>query len=76
MVMTVNAGNSSAFYCAQVSLGDQNDEDTEIIFISGVKSFIPEHSYRLATPSIVDSNKTINGMMIIGEGNITVSISR
>lgn len=76
MIMTIHAGNSSAFYCAQVSLGDQNDEDTEVIFISGVKSFIPEHSYRLVTPSIVDSNKTISGMTIIGAGNISVSISR
>ena len=76
MVMTVSAGNSSAFYCAQVTLGDQNDEDAEIIYISGVKSFIPEHSYRLVSPSIVDSNKTISGMTVIGSGNISVSISR
>ena len=76
LVMTISAGNSSAFYCAQVTLGDQNDEDTEIIYISGVKSFIPEHSYRLVSPSIVDSNKTISGMTVIGNGNISVSISR
>lgn len=76
MVMTVSAGNSSAFYCAQVTLGDQNDKDAEIIYISGVKSFIPEHSYRLVSPSIVDSNKTISGMTVIGAGNISVSISR
>ena len=76
MVMTVIAGNTSAFYCAQVTLGDQNDKDAEIIYISGVKSFISEHSYRLVSPSIVDSNKTISGMTIIGTGNITVSISR
>ena len=76
MVMTVSAGNSSAFYCAQVTLGDQHDEDAEIIYISGVKSFIPEHSYRLVSPSIVDSNKTISGMTVIGAGNISVSISR
>ena len=76
MVMTVSAGNSSTFYCAQVTLGDQNDEDAEIIYISGVKSFIPEHSYRLVSPSIVDSNKTISGMTVIGAGNISVSISR
>ena len=76
MVMTVSAGNNSAFYCAQVTLGDQNDEDAEIIYISGVKSFISEHSYRLVSPSIVDSNKTISGMTIIGTGNISVSISR
>ena len=76
MIMTVNTGNSSAFYCAQVTLGDQNDENAEIIFISGVQSFIPEHSYRLVSPSIVDNNKTISGMTIIGTGNISVSISR
>ena len=76
MVMTVSTGNTSAFYCAQVTLGDQNDEDAEIIYISGVKSFISEHSYRLVSPSIVDRNKTISGMTIIGTGNITVSISR
>ena len=76
MVMTVNAGNYSAFYCVHVTLGDQNDEDAEIIYISGVKSFIPEHSYRLVSPSIVDSNKTISGMTVIGAGNISVSISR
>lgn len=76
MVITVNAGNSSVFYCAQVTLGDKNDMDAEIIYISGVKSFIPEHSYRLVSPSIVDSNKTVSGMTIIGTGNIMVSISR
>ena len=76
LVMTISAGNSSAFYCAQVTLGDLNDEDTEIIYISGVKSFIPEHSYRLVSTSIVDSNKTISGMTVIGTGNISVSISR
>ena len=76
MVMTVSAGNSSAFYCVQVTLGDQNDEDAETIYISGVKSFIPERSYRILSPSIVDSNKTISGMTVIGAGNITVSIFR
>ena len=76
MVMTVNAGISSAFYCVQVTLGDQNDEDAEIIYISGVKSFIPEHSYRLVSPSMVDGSKAISGMTLIGAGNISVSISR
>ena len=76
MVMTVNAGISSAFYCVQVTLGDQNDEDAEIIYISGVKSFIPEHSYRLVSPSMVHGSKAISGMTLIGAGNISVSISR
>ena len=76
MIMTVDAGNSSAFYCARITLGDSTDKDSEIIFISGINSYIPSHSYRLMSPSIVDSNKTISGMTLIGAGNITVSISR
>lgn len=76
MVMTVNFGNGSTFYCAQVSLGDQDNRDAEIILISGIKSFIPSHSYRLMVPSIPDGSKTISGMTLIGDGNVTVSISR
>lgn len=76
MVMTVNSGNGSTFYCAQVSLGEQDNRDAEIILISGIKSFIPGHSYRLMAPSIPDVSKTISGMTLIGDGNVTVSIAR
>lgn len=75
MTMTVNSGNGSTFYCAQVSLGDQSNENAEIVFISGVKSFIPAHSYLLIAPAILDGNKTISGISLIGDGNVTVSIA-
>lgn len=76
MVMTVNSDNGSTFYCAQVSLGNQDNRDAEIILISGIKSFIFGHSYRLMVPSIPDGSKTISGMTLIGDGNVTVSIAR
>ncbi len=76
MVMTVNAGNRSTFYCAQVSLGDQVDKDAEIIYISGIRSYIPIRSYRLDLPTILDNNKIVSGCTIIGDGNLTVSFSR
>lgn len=76
MVMTVNSGNGSTFFCSQVSLGYQSNNDAEIILISGVKSFIPSHSYRLMVPLIHDESKTISGITLIGDGNVTVSISR
>lgn len=63
------------FYCAQVSLGDQSNENAEIVFISGVKSVIPDHSYLLIAPAILDGNKTISGIALIGDGNVTVSIA-
>ena len=72
--MTVNSGNGSTFYCAQVSLGDQSNENAEIV-ISGVKSFIPAHSYLLIAPAILDGNKTISGISLIGDSNVTVSIA-
>ena len=73
MTMTVNSGSGSIFYCAQVSLGDQSNENAEIVFISGVKSVIPDHSYLLIAPAILDGNKTISGIALIGDGNVTVS---
>ena len=76
MVMTVNSSNGSTFYCAQVSLGDQSNSDAEIILISGIKSFISGHSYRLMVTSIPDGSKMISGMTLIGDGNVTVSIAR
>ncbi len=76
MVMTVNAGNRSIFYCAQVSIGEQVDKDAEIIYISGIRSLIPIRSYRLDLPTILDNNKIISGCTIIGDGNLTVSFSR
>lgn len=76
MFMTINAGNFSTFYCAQISLGDQNTNDAEIIFVSGVKSFIPNHTYRLMAPSIGNVYKVISGVTLIGDSNLTVSISR
>lgn len=76
MVMTVNASNRSIFYCAQVSLGDEDDKDAEIIYISGVRSYIPIRSYKLDLPTILDNNKTVSGCTIIGDGNLTVSFSR
>ncbi len=76
MVMTVNAGNRSLFYCAQVSLGDETDKEAEIIFISGIRSYIPIRSYRLDLPAILDNNKIASGCTIIGDGNLTVSFSR
>lgn len=76
MVMTVNSGSGSTFFCSQVSLGDQSNNDAEIILISGIKSFIPSHTYRLIVPSIPDECKTMSGMTLIGGGNVTVSISR
>ena len=75
ITMTVNSGNGSTFYCAQVSLGDQSNENAEIVFISGVKSFIPAHSYLLIAPAILDGNKTISGISLIGDSNVTVSIT-
>lgn len=76
MVMTVNIGNCTTFYCAQVSLGNQSNSDSKIIFISGVKSFIPTHNYRLVAPSILDNNKTLSGITLICGDNVTVSIAR
>lgn len=76
MVMTVNIGNCTTFYCAQVSLGNQSNSDSEIVFISGVRSFIPTHNYRLVAPSILDDNKALSGMTLIGGDNVTVSIAR
>lgn len=75
MTMTVNSGNGSIFYCAQVSVGDQSNENAEIVFISGVKSVIPAHSYLLIAPAILDGNRTISGISLIGDGNVTVSIA-
>ncbi len=74
--MTVNASNRSFFYCAQVSLGDQTDKDAEIIYISGIRSYVPIRSYRLDLPTNLDTNKIVSGCTIIGDGNLTVSFSR
>ncbi len=76
IVMTVNAGNRSSFYCAQISLGDQFDKDAEIIYISGIRSVIPIRSYHLELPAILDNNKIVSGCTIIGGGNLIISFSR
>lgn len=76
MVMNINAYSRSSFYCAQVTLGDRTDADAEVIVISGVKSLFPDRSYRLAIPSALDSHKKISGITLLGNGNLTVSISQ
>lgn len=74
MVMNVNAPSVSTFYLAQVTLGDQIANDAETIIVSGVKSQIPNRSYRLVTSPFLDTNKQLSGINMIGNGNVTISI--
>ena len=76
MVMNINAHSRSSFYCAQVTLGDRADADAEVIIISEVKSLFPDRSYRLTVPAVLDSHKKISGITLLGNGNLTVSISQ
>ena len=76
IVVNVNASSLSTFYLAQVTIGDISNEDKEIILISGIKSFIQDHSYRVSCSTKLDNHKIINGMTLIGNGNLTVSVSR
>lgn len=76
MVLNVNSFSRSTFYLAQVTIGDISNEDKEIILISGIKSFIQDHSYRVSCSSKLDNHKIINGMTLIGHGDLTVSVSR
>lgn len=76
IVMTINSGCTSTFYCSQINLGDQNNKDEEIIVISGIKSFIPVHSYNIYLPEKIENQKTISGINLLGAGNLTVSISQ
>lgn len=76
LILNVNASSCSTFYLAQVTIGDKSNENEEIIIISGIKSFVPDHSYHIACPSKLDENKVISGSSLIGKSNVTVSISR
>ena len=76
MVMNVNAPSVSTFYLAQVTLGDQIANDAETIIVSGVKSQMPNRSYRLVTSPFLDTNKQLSGINMIGNGNVTISISQ
>lgn len=76
MVMNVNAPSRSTFYFAQVTLGDQSDSDAETIIVSGVKSPMPNRSYRLVTSPFLDTNKQLSGINLIGDGNVTITISQ
>lgn len=76
MVMNINACSHSSFYCAQVTLSYQTDTDAEVIIVSGIKSFFPDRSYRIALPTAIDSHKKISGITLLGKGNLTVSISQ
>lgn len=76
MVMNVNAPSVSTFYLAQVTLGDQIANDVETIIVSGVKSQIPNRSYSLVTSPFLDTNKQLSGINMIGNGNVTISISQ
>ena len=76
MVMNVNAPSVSTFYLAQVTLGDQIANDAETIIVSGVKSQIPNRSYSLVTSPFLDTNKQLSGINMIGNGNVTISISQ
>ncbi|MDE6553739.1 MAG: hypothetical protein K2K98_12400 [Muribaculaceae bacterium] len=76
MVMNINAHSRSSFYFAQVTLGDRVDADAEVIIISGVKSLFPDRSYRFTVPAVLDSHKKISGITLLGNGNLTVSISQ
>ncbi|MDE5870998.1 MAG: hypothetical protein K2H22_03490 [Muribaculaceae bacterium] len=76
MVMNINAYSRSSFYCAQVTLGDRTDEDAEVIIVSGIKSLFPNRSYRLSIPATIESHKKISGITLLGNGNLTVSISQ
>lgn len=76
VVINVKASGCSTFYLAQMTIGDRSNENEEIIIISGIKSFIPDHSYRLACSSKLARNKVISGTSLIGDGNVTISFSR
>lgn len=76
MVMNINACSRSSFYCAQLTLGDQTDVDAEVIIVSGIKSFFPDRSYLVAVPTAIDRHKKISGITLLGNGNLTVSISQ
>ena len=76
IVMNIQAYSRSSFYCAQVTLGDRADADAEVIIISGVKSLFPDRSYRVAVPTTIDNHKKISGITLLGNGNLTVSISQ
>ena len=76
MVMNVNAPSVSTFSLAQVTLGDQIANDVETIIVSGVKSQIPNRSYSLVTSPFLDTNKQLSGINMIGNGNVTISISQ
>ncbi len=76
IVMTVSASSASMFYCAQLTIGDQTNKDAETIIISGVKSYIPIHSYELSMSGKLDDNKTVSGISLIGCGNINLSFAK
>lgn len=75
MIMTVNADSNSSFYLAQITVGSHNGVE-ECVIITGVKSSISRHSYNMVLSSEPDDLMTMRGKTLIGNANITVSVSR
>lgn len=75
MTLNVSASSKSLFYYYQLSFGDTSNPDKGIVVFSGIRNHIENNSYRIIS-KFGNGWMSIGGENLIGDGMLSVSVSR
>ena len=75
MTMNVSASCKSLFYYYQLSFGDAANPDKGIVIFSGVRNPRENNSYRITSKS-GNGWMSIGGQNLVGDGTLSVSVSK
>lgn len=75
MTLNVSASGKSLFYYYQLSFGDTSNPDKGIVVFSGIRNPRENNSYRIISKSN-NGWMSIGGQNLIGDGMLSVSVSR
>lgn len=75
MTMNVSASSKSLFYYYQLSFGDATNPDKGIVIFSGVRNPRENNSYRITSKS-GNGWMSIGGQNLVGDGTLSVSVSK
>lgn len=75
MTLNVSASSKSLFYYYQLSFGDTSNPDKGIVVFSGIRNHIENNSYRIIS-KFGNGWMSIGGQNLIGDGMLSVSVSR
>lgn len=75
MTLNVSASSKSLFYYYQLSFGDTSNPDKGIVVFSGIRNPRENNSYRIIS-KFGNGWMSIGGQNLIGDGMLSVSVSR